>query len=75
MYFFINPLIFWFIFKKTGADGAKYLETVSIYGYSMTSLLILEVCYIVPLLLFKIIATIACGAISLYFLNDLICSG
>ncbi len=35
----------------------------------MTSFLVLEVCYVVPFLLFKIVNTLACGAISLYFLK------
>ena len=42
---------------------------ISIYGYSMAIFIILEVCFLVPLTVFKWAATFTCAGISLFFLN------
>ena len=65
----MNPFIVYFTMKKVGATSIQYFELVSLYGYSMTIFLVLELCYLLPLLVFKYFATFVCAGISLFFLK------
>ena len=70
LYFLLNPFIVYFVMKKhSGATTANYFELIALYGYSMTVFLCLEICLLVPLTLFKYLATGVAAAISLFFLK------
>ncbi len=68
-YLVVSPAIVWFVLKKAGADQIGYWETVAVFGYSLTVYIVLEFAYLVPLLLFQILATLGAMAISVFLLK------
>ena len=68
-YLFLVPLVIWGVLRKFGASDLSYWHTVSLFGYSLSAFLILELAYLIPLFLFQVLATLAALAISMFLVK------
>jgi hypothetical protein len=68
-YLLLVPLVIWGVLKKCGAEGLSYWHTVSLFGYSLSVFLVLELAYLVPLFLFQILATMAALSVSMFLVK------